>query len=567
MNLRKRTAAGVFWVAVGRILSRGFSFLTTLILARMLAPNDFGLVWIADLAIQGFQLFQELGLGAALVYRKDQVEEAADSVFWGVLVTSVVLYAIALGAARPVAVLFSNDAVTVSRVVPILRVLALTLVISGFGRVPHAFLARQLSFKRKVLPQILGGIFGAGVSITMAILGFGVWAIVGGRLCQSLVSTIAVWPLARWRPRFRFDRSLAGDLIDYAKHIAGSQILVFLITNIDDAVVSRFIGPAALGHYGLAYKLSNMPATEVSRLLTQVMFPAFSLVSGDRERLKAAFLKTTRFVSLLSIPLSFLIIAFADDFIFAAYGRPWAAAIAPLRWLGVYGLVRSVAVNMGSVFKATGKPKWLFYIAVWRLCTMAALLYPVTIRWGIVGVSAFPDLDEKRPPLEEELPPTAPATPGAGLRPSRLAEPFEKLRDRSDRHLARTGKRPAVFLANLGAIHEHRARAAFAENFFAAGGIESIANDGFDSPAAAAEAFGASGAKLCAICSSDLRYIEAVPELAPLLVQRGAIVIVAGRPGDAKAKWRSAGVKHFIHMGCDALSDLRTLLKEAEVQA
>ena len=389
MNLRKRTAAGVFWVAVGRILSRGFSFLTTLILARMLAPNDFGLVWIADLAIQGFQLFQELGLGAALVYRKDQVEEAADSVFWGVLVTSVVLYAIALGAARPVAVLFSNDAVTVSRVVPILRVLALTLVISGFGRVPHAFLARQLSFKRKVLPQILGGIFGAGVSITMAILGFGVWAIVGGRLCQSLVSTIAVWPLARWRPRFRFDRSLAGDLIDYAKHIAGSQILVFLITNIDDAVVSRLMGPAALGHYGLAYKLSNMPATEVSRLLTQVMFPAFSLVSGDRERLKQAFLKTTRFVSLLSIPLSFLIIAFADDFIFAAYGKPWAAAIGPLRWLGVYGLVRSIAVNMGSVFKATGKPKWLFYIAVWRLCTMAALLYPVTVRWGIVGVSAL----------------------------------------------------------------------------------------------------------------------------------------------------------------------------------
>ena len=80
---------------------------------------------------------------------------------------------------------------------------------------------------------------------------------------------------------------------------------------------------------------------------------------------------------------------FADDFIFAAYGKPWSAAIVPLRWLSVYGLLRSIAVNMGSVFKATGKPKWLFYIAIWRLCTMAALLYPVAIRWGIVGVSAL----------------------------------------------------------------------------------------------------------------------------------------------------------------------------------
>ena len=389
MNLRSRAAAGVFWVAVGRVFSRGFSFITTLILARLLVPDDFGLVWMADLAIQALQLLQELGLGSALVYRKDRVEEAADSVFWGVLASSAVLYVVALGAARPVAVLFSKDPATVSQVVPVLRVLALTLVISGFGRVPHSLLARELSFKRKIIPQVLGGILGAGVSITMAVLGYGVWSIVAGRVCQSLASTIAVWPLARWRPRFRYDRSLAGDLFGYAKHVAGSQILVFLITNIDDAVVSRFLGTGALGHYGLAYKLSNMPATEVTRMLTQVMFPAFSLVREDRERLKRAFLKTTRFVSILAIPLSFLIIAFVDDFIFAAYGKPWSAAIAPARWLAVYGLVRSIAVNMGSVLKATGRPKWLLYIATWRLCTMAALLYPVTIRWGIVGVSVL----------------------------------------------------------------------------------------------------------------------------------------------------------------------------------
>jgi len=177
--------------------------------------------------------------------------------------------------------------------------------------------------------------------------------------------------------------------VSYAKHIVGSQIMVFFVTNIDDGFVSRFLGTAALGTYGLAYKISNTPATEISRLISEVMFPTFSKVGDDRERMKSIYLRTTRYVAMLSIPVSLCIIAFAEYFIYAAYGRKWAGAILPMQLLGAYGMLRSIAVNMGSVFKASGKPKWLLYIATWRLVTMASLLYPVTIRWGVVGVSAL----------------------------------------------------------------------------------------------------------------------------------------------------------------------------------
>lgn len=180
---------------------------------------------------------------------------------------------------------------------------------------------------------------------------------------------------------------------------------------------------------------------------------------------------------------------------------------------------------------------------------------------GLVGVSEFPDLDEA--PLEREPLPADHELREGALAAGRLAEPFERLRDRSDAHLARCGARPKVFLANLGRLPEFRARATFAANLFAAGGLESIHTDGFSTAVEAAETFAASGAKLCAICSTDARYVEAVPELVPLLAERGAIVILAGPPGESERAWREAGVAYFIHIGCDALAVLETLLNQA----
>jgi len=119
------------------------------------------------------------------------------------------------------------------------------------------------------------------------------------------------------------------------------------------------------------------------------MFPAFSKIQDDAMAMKRIFFETTRYVSLLSIPIAVATIVFASDFIYVLYGEKWAAAIVPLQLLGVYGLIRSIAANMGSIFKASGKTKWLTYIALWRLITMLLFLYPATKYYGIVGVSAL----------------------------------------------------------------------------------------------------------------------------------------------------------------------------------
>ncbi|MBC7236848.1 MAG: lipopolysaccharide biosynthesis protein, partial [Chloroflexi bacterium] len=358
MSLKRDVGFGLFWVALATIGSRGLAFLRDMVLARLLVPGDFGLVGYASLIIGVLALFQELGFSSALIYRSDEVEEAADVTFYTVLISSLLLYALAWVTAPWVAAFFRTEAL-----VRILRVLAIGLVISAVSQVPLTLLAKQMGFKRKVMPELISGFIGATISVALAVLGYGVWSIVYGQLVVSLTITILVWFFCSWRPRLRYDLRVARELWEYGRHIIGSQILVFFITNIDDAFVGRFKGNADLGIYTLAYKFSNLPATHLSRVVSQVMFPAFSRVQGDAGRLKRAFFRSMKFVSLAAFPVALVTMVFAQDFLVVAYGSKWFPAVVPLQFLTVYGLARAIAGNMGNVFKAGGKPKWLLYIA------------------------------------------------------------------------------------------------------------------------------------------------------------------------------------------------------------
>ncbi len=182
---------------------------------------------------------------------------------------------------------------------------------------------------------------------------------------------------------------------------------------------------------------------------------------------------------------------------------------------------------------------------------------------AITGTSDYPDLHEKQAAVLDVAPLPSPeeasAKPTAEPLPSiRLAAPFEKLREASDRALAKTGARPKAFLATLGKPSDFTARAMFAKNFYEAGGIEATGNDGFKDLAAMVAAFKVSGTRLACLCSSDKVYEKEAAAAAKALTAAGAVVQLAGRPGENEAGWRQAGVKSFIYMGCDVLSTLQS---------
>jgi methylmalonyl-CoA mutase len=179
-------------------------------------------------------------------------------------------------------------------------------------------------------------------------------------------------------------------------------------------------------------------------------------------------------------------------------------------------------------------------------------------RDALTGVSDYPSLSERSVKVLN-IARVAPAQQAAQFEPLpslRLAEPFERLRDASDATLTRTGTRPKVFLANLGRPSDFTARATFAKNFYEAGGIETIGNDGFKNRDDMLAAFKASGARLACLCSSDKVYAADAADAAQALSTAGAVVHLAGRPGEHEAAWNAAGVKAYIYVGCDVLATL-----------
>ncbi len=385
MTLRQRATAGVFWVGLSAVANSVFAMLIKYVLVRMLLPAEFGLVAMAGLAIDLLQMFREMGFSSALIYRKGDVHKAADTMFTVVLLIAVVLFVIAFLVAPLVARFFRTPELT-----SILRVLALTMVISAFGEVQFSLLAKSLSFRERLLPDLVPTVVYGVVAIGLALQNMGVWSLVIAKIVDSTLTSLLAWAVVPWyRPKLRFDRQEARELLDYGKHIVGSSVLVYFITNLDNTFVGRVLGQEQLGFYGTAYTQANLPARQISSVIGQVLFPAYSQIKDDVEFMRRAFFRTLHYVALLAAPLTVAMVAFADPFINMVYGSTWAPAIRPLQILAVYGLLRALAVNMGSVFRAAGKPHWLTYIAVWRLAVMGILLYPATKYYGIVGASVL----------------------------------------------------------------------------------------------------------------------------------------------------------------------------------
>ena len=383
MSLAKKAVRGIAWVTLSSVIIRLFSFVTKIVLARLLAPADFGLLAIGLLAINTMGMFRDLGFGTALIYKKDDPgHTAANTAFILLPIVALVLFVLAYLSAPYIALFY--DTATVE---PIIRVLALTFVISSFSTVPSLLLEKELEFRKKVIPEVVPVAGYACVAIGLALHEYGVWSLVYGQIVSAVLRVVLIWVVSDWRPTLKFDYGVARELFGYGKHIMGASIVIFLITNIDNAIIGRMLGMEALGFYTLAYTISNLPATQIAHLVGRVMFPVYSKLQDDRDALRRAYMKTLKYVSMLSIPAAFGIFVIAPDFVSLVLGEKWMPAVPALQVLCIFGLLRSIASTFGPIFQATGNPKILRDISLLKLILLLILIFPLTYEYGILGTA------------------------------------------------------------------------------------------------------------------------------------------------------------------------------------
>ena len=381
-SLSARVAQSGAWLLGLNMFRRMLEFGRTIILARLLVPADFGLVAIAGLALSATEAFTETGFQAALIQNKHATTQYLNtawivSVFRGLILTGTLIMAAPL-----VGAFFGNNLVT-----PVLQVSAVSLALSGFTNIGIIAFQKELQLKKLVWLEFASTLVSLVVSVTLAWLSRNVWAIVVGSLAGAAARMIFSYLMHPFRPKLRFDWRQAKELHAFGKWVFGSSVLWFVVLQGDDLFIGKVLGLTALGFYQLAYRIGNIPATEVSHVISKVTFPAYSKLQDDPKRLREAFLRVVELTGIILFPLVGGIIALADELTCLFLGTKWLPMVPALQILALAGLLRAIGVVAGSVILATGKPALDTRVQLLRFIVLAIAIYPLTKHWGILGTS------------------------------------------------------------------------------------------------------------------------------------------------------------------------------------
>jgi len=380
-ELGTTAARAVLWNYASFASGKVLVLITMAVLARLLTPEDFGIVGFAVVAVAYLGMLKDMGLGAAVIQRRDDIEESAQTVYLLNLASGVILTTITALSAPLVARFFDEPLVT-----PILRVLAFTFVLEALGAIHIVLLKRNLDFRRKLIPDVGRAAVKGGVSIVAAVAGFGVWALVWGQIAGVMTGALLAWVVVPWRPRFEFHRRLMRPLLRFGVPLVITDIQYTIWLNLDYVIIGRMLGGVALGVYTLAYRLPELLIQSIWRVMAQAMFPVFSRIQDRSDLLRRGFLATIRYSQIIIVPLCVGLVITARPAVEVLFGDQWHAAIPVLQVMAVFSLVGSIGVNVGDVYKAIGRPDILAKLGVGEIVILVPALIAGAHYGGIVGV-------------------------------------------------------------------------------------------------------------------------------------------------------------------------------------
>jgi len=369
-DLARQTVRNTIWRYSTFALGKGVVFVNTIILSRLLDPADFGLLALGLLAIGYLEIFNDFGVKSAVIYNRDDPERTANVAFSINMFIGVTLTALAFLVAPLISDFFRED-----RLIPILRVLSFSFVLSSFASIHDARIRRELKFKRQIIPEVMKSVAKGIVSISLAFAGYGVWSLVWGHLAGIISSVVFYWYSYRWIPKLEMDFALGRNILGYGYKMLIAGMFGQLQKNVDYLLIGRRMASAQLGYYTLAYRLPELLILNIVTVIGQVMFPTYSKLQNDMKLLGRGFLTTLRYVSLLTVPVGIGIFIITPEFVLVFYSDRWADAIPVMRVLSLYAVVYSLSFNCGDIYKATGRPSMLIKFAIFKLIITAPILY------------------------------------------------------------------------------------------------------------------------------------------------------------------------------------------------
>ncbi|MGF7007615.1 lipopolysaccharide biosynthesis protein [Aminobacter sp. BE322] len=379
---------------LGRIALRGGVFtagaqaakmviqlLSVVILARLLVPEDFGLVASVGPIVAFVGLFQNLGLQQAVIQRPQIDQAQLNRVFWISALAGLFCTA-AVAALSPAVSAFYGDA----RMTGITLAAALPLLFGSLAALPLALMNRHLQFGQLAINDVLTAAASLVAAVAAAYAGLGYWSLVIGPAVGTLVTLLGAWWATRWQPG-RPDVKVDREILSFGANLTGFNLVNFFSRNLDNILIGKFSGPIELGYYDRAYKLLLFPLQNINQPLSRLMVPLLSRIQDDKPRFRNLYLRTNWLLAAITVPgIAALTIA-AEPVVSILFGERWLPVAPIFAWLGIAGLMQPVSSTTGWIFICQGKTRTMFRWGIYSALT-TVLSFVVGLKWGAVGVAA-----------------------------------------------------------------------------------------------------------------------------------------------------------------------------------
>lgn len=374
----EKTRQSIKWSFALQALQKMVFFCSSIVLARLLSPADFGLATMAITLDTITWLVSSLGINTAVVHFQDHVEERLNSVYW-LFQTSALVFVILQIICAPLIADFYHSPLLAD----IVRITAISILINSFGAIHKTILVKNLEFKKLSIMEATLFIIKSLLYIVLAFAGFGVWSFIYPKIVIALSNVTCLWNMSKWRPKLKLDIKYWAEMFNYGKNVLFSNLIDYFLNNSSYIFIGSMVGAASLGIYSFAYDKSMMLVNTLVYSASNIIFPAFSRLQNHKALLKEAFLKSIRLISLVSFPYSIAQMVIGPEYITVIFGHKWTTSVILFQMLLLYAMIRTVSQCGNPLLQAVGKPD---IVLKWNMAYAPVFIIALFIGYKINGL-------------------------------------------------------------------------------------------------------------------------------------------------------------------------------------
>lgn len=379
-SIRKSMITGSLWMMAMRWSIRGIGLVSTIILARLLVPEDFGVVAMSMILVGLIEAISTAGVDLALIRNADAKRKHYDTA-WTFRLLQAIFVSVMLLLLAPVIAQYFNE----PRVVEVIRLLAIGALASGFENIGTVAFRKELDFRREFHFRVLKKTLTFTVTIILALVLESYWALVIGIVSGRILEVVLSYLMHPYRPKVCFKASR--ELWSFSQWMLITNMGSYVQRKIDEIIVGGTSSTASMGTYNIATEVSKLPATELVVPITGALFSGYSKLANEPKRLLKAYTNVLGFVFLVTIPAAFGVGVVAEDLVLVLLGEKWIAAIPLIKWLAILGTVNAIAITANNLFIVIGKER-LLAILIWvQIGLIAPLLFLAASQAGIEGIA------------------------------------------------------------------------------------------------------------------------------------------------------------------------------------